>query len=125
MVVYDKREERISRGLPDIGNLLRYELRLRNQAGITLRDCAEPSGVFWHYASPDFLQAPPDVSPWLPFGSGFTPTAAEPVLPAVRLQRRVEDSAEVGALLDLARKVGPRGFAFLVSLLRKRGGFSE
>ncbi len=125
MVVYDKRQERIRRGLPDTGELLRYELRLDDGAGITLKDCAEPSSVFWHHASPQFLPAPPSATPWVPYGSGFELARAPTVLPAARLTRRVEDSPEVGALLDLARELGPYGFGFLVSLLRKRGGFPE
>lgn len=123
MVMYDKQEERLSRGMPDCGPLLRYEIHLRAQCGVTLRDCAEPAAVFWHYASPDFLPAPPDAPVWTPYGSGFVPTPADVLFPAERLRRRVDASPDVKALLDLTREVGPYGFDFLVSLLRKRGGF--
>ena len=71
MVVYDKRHERLSRKLPDVGDLTRYELRLRASSGITLRDASDPAPVFWHHAAPGFLPLPPDAPSWVPGGSGF------------------------------------------------------
>jgi hypothetical protein len=122
MTVYDKRHERIGRKLPDCGPLTRYEIRLKAGTGITLRDCAEPAGVFWHYASPDFLKAPLGVD-WVAGGSGFVLGVGNgPMLPAARLDYRVQESPEVGALLRLAEEVGPYGFDFLVGCLRKRAG---
>lgn len=120
MVVYDKRHERIARKLPDIGNLTRYELRLRSGTGVTLRDAADPAGVFWHYASPGFLPSPPGAPSWVPGGTGFELAKLPPQLPAARLQRRVELSSELGSLLALALEVGPYGVELLCSLIRKR-----
>lgn len=120
MVVYDKRHERIARKLPDVGNLTRYELRLRAGTGVTLRDAAEPAGVFWHYASPGFLPRPPEAPEWAPGGTGYELAKSAPALPAARLQRRVELSAEIGSLLALAGEVGPYGVEFLCGLIRAR-----
>lgn len=122
MVVYDKRHERITRKLPDVGNLTRYELRLRSGTGVTLKDAAEPDGVFWHYADPAFLSRPSGAPEWVPGGTGYELQRLEPSLPAARLKRRVEASAEIGSLLALAHEVGPYGVDFLCSLLRARAG---
>ena len=120
MVIYDKRHERISRKLPDVGDLTRYELRLRSRCGVTLRDAAEPAGVFWHYASPEFLPCPSGTPAWVPGGSGFELTKTAPELPAARLRRRVDASAELSSLLALAHECGPYGVEFLCSLIRAR-----
>lgn len=122
MVVYDKQHERQSRKLPDTGPMTRYELRLRAQAGITLRDAAEPASVFWHYASPDFLQGPLDAPEWVPFGTGYTLEPSEPLLPAQRLLRRIEASADLAALIALADTCGPYGFSLLVSRMQAMRG---
>jgi hypothetical protein len=122
MVVYDKQHERMRRGLSDCGPLTRYELRLRTRTGITLRDCAEPAAVFWHFVSPEFLAAPAEAE-WVAGGTGFVLASnGGPMLPAARLDYRVQESPEVGALLKLAEQVGPYGFDFLVGCLRKRAG---
>lgn len=122
MVVYDKRHERICRKLPDVGNLTRYELRLRGGTGITLRDVAAPAGVFWHHAAPDFLSRPDPLGAtleWSPGGTGFELTRLEPLPAAKRLQSRIRGSVEVVSLLKLAAAVGPFGFDLLVSELQR------
>lgn len=120
LCVYDKRQERVDKGLPDLGSpLTRYELRLRGGTGVTLRDAARPSPAFWHYASPDVLQKPAGVSLWDAQGTGYTLQPADLPLPAERLRRRVAASADAAALVRLADSVGPYGFALLVSELRK------
>lgn len=117
--VYDKREERMTRGLADIGPLTRYELRLKSGVGVTLRDALEPTNVFWHFMSPAILPTPADAVPWVSNAIGFQVDWPSPPLPAERLRRRVQSSAEVAALLRLADEVGPLGFQFLVSELRR------
>lgn len=120
--VYDKREERLRRGLADVGPLTRYELRLKAGTGVTLRDAAMPAAVFWHYASPGLLSAPEGVEPWEAHGEGF-PLSPQPVqLPAARLLRRVQASVEVRSLLDLAATCGPYGVELLLSEVRKLSG---
>src|SRR5450830_1701966 len=46
--VYDKREERVSRGFADPGPLVRVELVVSG-VGATLRDVSDPSALFYHY----------------------------------------------------------------------------
>lgn len=117
--VYDKREERMSRGLPDIGPLTRYELRLKSGAGVTLRDALDPTNVFWHFMSPAILPPPANVTPWVSNAIGFQVDWPSPPLPAERLRRRLHASADVAALLRLAEEVGPYGFDLMVGELRK------
>lgn len=118
-VVYDKRQERLDKGLPDLGyDLTRYELRLRD-VGATLRDAYDPTSIFWHYMAPDFLQAPADVSPWVSRGEGFAIDHPEPLMPAQRLQRRFDGSADVADLIRLAGSFHG-GVDYLCTLIRKR-----
>lgn len=119
MCVYDKREERLARDLPDIGPLTRYELRLREGTGITLRDAAVPSAAFWHYVSPAVLPRPVGVPEWGAHGSGFELERADVPLPAQRLIRRVQASADLPALLRLADECGPFGRAMLFAEIGK------
>lgn len=119
MVIYDKRLERARFGLTDTGPLTRYELRLKAASGVTLRDCADPSGVFWHHAAPQWLPAPPDAPAWVPHGTGFDIVPSVPDLPAARLVRRVQASADLRALVALADESGPYGFSLLVTEMGK------
>lgn len=120
--VYDKQEERLSRGLPDVGPLTRYELRLKSGVGATLRDVLEPERVFWHFMSPGIFRTQPNVEPWESGALGFKVDWPDVPLPAERLRRRVEASADARALVALAEEVGPYGFAFLVGELGKLRG---
>lgn len=117
-VVYDKRQERQYRGLPDLGyDLTRYELRTRN-VGATLRDACEPAGLFWHYMAPDFLQRPEGVAGWTPEGVGYVLDRPSPALPAARLLRAVEGSADFAGLVRLAGTF-PGGIDYLCALVRR------
>jgi hypothetical protein len=118
MAVYDKRVERMSRGLADVGPLTRYELRLTSGAGLTLRDAFDPTNVFWHFMPESLMSHPSDVVPWVSYALGFQVDWPAPPLSSERLKRRVQSSADVAALLRLADEVGPYGFDFLVAQLR-------
>lgn len=119
LCVYDKRVERLARDMPDCGPLTRYELRLRGGTGITLRDAADPGPAFWHYIAPDVLPRREGVAEWDPQGSGYVLGPVDLPLPAERLRRRVQASAELRALVTLADQCGPYGFAMLVSEMRQ------
>ena len=118
-VVYDKRQERLSRGMPDLGfDLTRYELRLRSGVGMTLRDAYHPAPVFWHYMAPDFLDRPEDVPLWDSQAEGFECDHYDRPLPAKRLQRAVEASEQLPHLVRLAGAF-PGGVDFLCALVRR------
>lgn len=117
-VVYDKRRERLDKGGADLGfDLTRYELRLRG-VGATLRDAYEPAAVFWHYMAPDFLPAPANAPVWVAGGEGFSVPRPAPVLPAARLLRRVEGSADFADIVRLAGTF-PGGIDYLCALVRR------
>lgn len=115
MVVYDKRHERLSRKLPDAGDLTRFECRLRGGLGITLRDCAEPASVFWHHVAPDFLPRPDGVVAWAPGAEGFVLDKLEPPTPYARMLAVLDQSSDVRRLLTLADQVGPYGLRTLLA----------
>ena len=117
--VYDKREERLSRGMPDLGyDLTRYELRLRSGVKMTLGDVLGPAGVFWHYMAPDFLDRPVDAPVWSAGAEGFCYDRPDPPLPAVRLLRAAEGSGELRQLVRLAGAF-PGGLDYLMTLVRR------
>ena len=119
LCMYDKQHERVSRGLPDVGPLTRYEMRLRSGCGITMRDAHDPAPVFWHFMPDEILSSPVGVVEWVAGGSGFDFERAAPLSPVERLYRRIDDSPEVIALMRLAVEVGPQGFDVAVSRMRK------
>jgi len=122
MVVYDKRHERMSRKLPDTGDLTRFECRLRGNLGITLRDCSEPASVFWHHVAPDFLPRPDGVADWVPGAQGFVLDKLDPPTPFQRMLSLVDQSPDVRRLLALADQVGPYGLRLLLSRLEALAG---
>ena len=119
MCVYDKRAERLSRDMLDCGPLTRYELRLKSKTGVTLRDAAEPTSVFWHYVAPDVLPRPEGVPAWEPHAEGYVLEPRDVPLPAARLVTRVQTSPEARALVALAVQVGPYGLPLLFKELGK------
>lgn len=119
-VVYDKRQELIDKGNPDIGHdLTRYELRLRSQVGATLGDALHPAPLFWHYMAPDVLASPDGVPEWRPNAMGYELEPPRVHSLAERLQSRVYASDDLADILRLAHQV-PGGFDVLVSMLRAR-----
>lgn len=117
--IYDKREERLGRGLADVGPLTRYELRLKSGVGATLHDAMDPEALFWHYMSPGVLDRPEGVREWVSNAEGFAVEWGDKPLPAALLVRRVQASADIADVVARARGLGPRGFDFLVGELRK------
>lgn len=118
-VIYDKRQERLDKGFADLGHdVTRYELRLRD-VGATLRDAYEPESIFWHYMAPDFLPAPSGVAPWVSHGEGFAVDHPEPLMPAQRLQRRLDNSSDLADLIRLAASF-QGGVEYLCGQIRKR-----
>lgn len=121
MAVYDKQHERACHKLPDLGPMTRYELRLRAQSGVTLRDASLPAAAFYHFASPGFVPAPAGVPAWVPHGSGYVLAAIVPLSPPERLARRVSTSVDLASLIVLAKSCGPYGMELLISQIRRLG----
>jgi len=123
LCMYDKQHERMSRGLPDVGPLTRYELRLRGDTGITMRDVHDPRDVFWHFMPECLLKFSGGVSGWEPGRTGFDLERLPALSPVERMYRRIDDSPEVIALVKLAGEVGPNGLDVMFSRIRSRHGF--
>lgn len=100
--VYDKQRERLSRGLRDPGSIVRVELSLGSEVGATLRDVADPSGVYYHYAGRMLVQRPQGLPEWSGNAEGFTLPPRRVVSPLERMQRLLEESYELRQLVDLA-----------------------
>jgi len=96
----------------------RAELTVRK--GCTLRDAFEPERVFWHYMAPAIFERPSDAPEWSSgWAEGWTMERVE-LLPAARLKRRIEDSPELAALIELADSVGTDGRAYAMRLISER-----
>lgn len=106
--VYDKAQEMWEEWGEEIPPTVRVEIECSRHVGATLRDFLMPESLFWHYASPNILQAPPDVEFWKP-GDSTWETKRPPPLPAETVRRRVEGSAELKALASLGASLGPKG----------------
>lgn len=120
LTVYDKRQEVYAKTRKDIGQmLLRYELRVTDKMGASLKDAQEPASMFWHFVSPDILAAPAGVDVWQPYQDGGFDIERRTVLPYERLKRRVEGSAEFPRLFALADQCGPQGRKLLYGLIRR------
>lgn len=120
--VYDKAWERLQRAGVAVPPCTRYEVTVKKDYGATLRDAAEPERLFWHVASPALLEAPVGVPSWdKGWAEGWVLERPE-VAPAAVLERRIERSAELSALLDAAEALGPAGRVFLARRVLSRLG---
>jgi hypothetical protein len=121
--VYDKQAERLRFGVV-IAPLTRYEITVRKRCGATLRDVLDPSALFWNFAAPALLDAPPGQLPWVPFdGDQWAPGARPEITAYERLKRRVDASVDLASLVDLANDFpGDTGIVVLFRLLQTRLG---
>jgi hypothetical protein len=124
--VYDKQAQVLKHRGEVIGPRTRYEIVLRKYPGVTLRDVCAPAPVFWHFASPALLNAPPCVPIWEPFaGDGWSLGKLPPVDLVRRLQRVVESSVDLENMLLLANELPGDGAAYLLRLLQNRVGLRD
>lgn len=119
LAAYDKRQERLDKGLPDPGPWLRVELRGSSDLGISLRDAWEPAPFFWHYCS-GVLPCPSGVPAWVPGGVGFELPPKPALDPADAFERRLSYSVELRDLVSQALSV-PGGVFRFKKYLRQSG----
>lgn len=87
----------------------RVELTVRKGPGPTLRDAVQPERLFWQYVSPCILQRPDGVPDWdSGWAEGWVMDKVD-ILPAAALRRRIEQSGELAALVELADSIGAGG----------------
>lgn len=118
--VYDKSLEALEKRGEVLPTTTRVEVTARKDKGATLRDAALPEALFWHIAAPSILKAPEGVPMWVPNTEAAWTAVPRAFNPTETLRRRVESSAELDALLDLAASVGPEGRNYLLKLLEAR-----
>ena len=112
--IYDKRQERLDKGLCDVGPLTRYECRIRKGMSPTLADAYGPAAIFWRFMG-DVLPVPANAPTWSPSDTGFVLPVRIPDNAAQRLVRRLDASTDLRDMIRLAREVGPFGLSFLQS----------
>jgi hypothetical protein len=100
-LAYDKRQERIERGCPDPGPLLRLEAIAARGKGATLSDAWDPASLFYSIMSPTVITAPSGMSPWSPAEFVWEGSSRAAASPSVRLTRYLDGSAG-RALLEVA-----------------------
>lgn len=121
--VYDKRQERRDRRGIDGPPRTRYEVTVKQDYGSTLRDAAEPERLFWHVAAPALIDRPDDVPDWsADWSQGWKADPRPDRLPAEVLARRLESSAELDMLAEIADEMGPQGRVWLARRLLDRLG---
>lgn len=100
--VYDKRQERLDNSYSDPGPCVRVEVAIQSGIGATLRDAADPSAIFWHFAGRSLVQAPPSFNGWVPQGEGYSVPPKPQRSLFERMQAVADHSLDVGRLLRLA-----------------------
>lgn len=119
--VYDKAWEALQRRGELLPPTARIEVTAKGgDAGATLRDAAEPAGLFWHLASPAILDLPEGTPVWTPNRDLGWEAPKRDFDTAALLRRRVEDMAQLDALAALADDMGPGGRAYVLTLIEAR-----
>lgn len=122
--VYDKQAERAKRGIVTLP-WVRYELVIRKGVGATIRDAENPGPLFWHFAAPSLLNAPPGISPWVPFEGDTWAPGTTPVDPYQKLRRAVDSSVDLERLALMADSLDGDGRRDLLRLIRTRLGLRD
>ena len=118
--VYDKAWEAHCNRQETLPPTTRFEVTACKDAGATLRDASEPAALFWHIAAPALLNRPEGAPMWEPNTDYHPQTRPHEFNTADTLRRRVEYSAELGALGLLADDLGVEGRRYLLSLIEAR-----
>jgi len=120
--VYDKRHERLSKGLTDCGALLRVEIAVQSDVGATLRDASVPDLLFHHFAKKSMVSAPPGIASWVPYAEGYDlPSKNENLTGIQRLKSILEFSNDITRLIKIAQlEYGDEGGVVLSGLIKKR-----
>lgn len=101
--VYDKRKERIDKGYPDPGNMLRIEMAFQTDVGATLKDVQNPHDLFYQYASKSLVRPPKGFKGWVSHALPFTlERKIDNLTTWQRLWGIIENSSDIGRILDLA-----------------------
>lgn len=100
--VYDKRHERLSRGFADPGSLVRVEIAVMSAVGATLRDAADPSDIFWHFAGRSLVEAPVEFAGWEAHGEGYVCGERRERTLFERFENLISGSLDIRRLAEMA-----------------------
>jgi hypothetical protein len=125
--VYDKRQERLSRGFSDPGPIVRVEVAVQSDVGATLRDALNPADLFFHFAGRSLVDTPAKVCPWIAHGDGFVLPRREDRTAVERMENILAFSYDIDRLIKVAREAyGDKSGAVLGRAMAKRcTGFLE
>ena len=121
--VYDKQAEAFEVRGEILKPTTRTELTFRRDIGCSLRDAYMPASLFYEYASPSLIDKPSDIPPWESHASGWESDQAPPPLTYQQFQKRVDESPELAALVQLAEELGPGATKHLVRTFCDRLGY--
>lgn len=117
--VYDKAKQVLDMFGEVIPPRGRVEVTAWKDYGATLRDAALPEALFWQIASPALISKPEGVPMWQANTDGGWQVPRTEINPAEVLRRRVEQSAEIDRLIELAGTFSG-GASYLEHLIHKR-----
>ena len=119
--VYDKRQERLSRGFADPGPIVRVEVAVQSDVGATLRDALHPSDLFFHFAARSLVDSPANVRPWIAHGEGFVLPRREDRTAIERMDNILAFSYDIDRLIKVAREAyGAKAGVVLGRAMSKR-----
>lgn len=118
--IYDKGFERTSKGYNSPGQVIRVELTLKADTGISLRDAHNPENVFYHYAAKSIVTPPPSFTGWTPNLTGYDlPKQQDLFTPAGKILNIFKHSVDVGRAMRIAIKAyGDEALDVLISQLK-------
>jgi hypothetical protein len=99
--VYDKTKQMWDVFGAKVDSIVRVELLVSSGVGPTLRDVADPTNLFFHFASRSLVEAPPGHMPWVGHSGGFVLPPSVPRLPLQRIEALVQRSPDVQRLIAL------------------------
>ena len=125
--VYDKKQERQSRGDSTFPPTLRIEIAVQSDVGASLKDASNPHDIFYYHAQHSLVTAPKGFKGWIPYGQGFfTEKVNLDITPWQQLKSILEHSTDIKRFIDLANSsYGVDALKEMQKLLRHRYLLSE
>lgn len=121
--VYDKQAEAFEVRGEILKPTTRVELTFRRDIGCSLRDAYMPASLFYEYASPSLVDKPAEVPTWDSHAAGWKADASPAPLTYQQFKKRVDESPELAALVQLAEELGPGATKHLVRTFCDRLGY--
>lgn len=120
--IYDKKQERQSRGDFTYPPTLRIEIAFQSDIGASLKDASNPFDIFYHYAQHSLVIPPDSFKGWVSYGQGFfTPKTQSNITPWQQIKSIVDNSNDIKRSFDLAcLSYGEDALSEVMRLIRRR-----